>query len=87
MLEYLTLHSGIGVLITALAAYSLPGAMFVRRRVRRDAAVAETGVAADEPAERELAGVGASTAVADRPADGAPAATEPRRRKGLFSRR
>jgi hypothetical protein len=46
MLEYLTLHSGIGVLITALAAYSLPGVVTSaagRRRVAADAAVAGTG--------------------------------------------
>src|SRR5579884_1135437 len=30
MLEFLTLHSGIGVLITALAAYSLPGLLMYR---------------------------------------------------------
>jgi hypothetical protein len=48
MLEFLTLHSGLGVLITALAAYALPGAAayaYGRRRVARDAAAAETGAA------------------------------------------
>jgi len=49
MLERLTLHSGLGVLITALAAYALPGAtayVFGRRRARRDAEIATTGAAA-----------------------------------------
>src|SRR5579863_73776 len=49
MLEFLTLHSGIGVLITALAAYSLPGVTAVRvgRRhpVADDAALAGGGAA------------------------------------------
>jgi hypothetical protein len=75
-LEYLTLHSGIGVLITALAAYSLPGVTTTvvreRRGVERDAAVAGTGAAAgaaaeahhrDRVAEREAEPVGARTAV------------------------
>ena len=75
MLEYLTLHSGIGVLITALAAYSLPGAAAYtlgRRRVAQDAAVAGTGAAAgaaetrhrDRVAARETAPVGAGAAAA-----------------------
>jgi hypothetical protein len=76
MLEYLTLHSGLGVLITALAAYSLPGVTTTvvreRHRVERDAAVAGTGAAAgaaaeahhrDRVAEREAGPVGARTAV------------------------
>lgn len=51
MLEFLTLHSGIGVLITALAAYSLPGVITTyaggrRHRVGEDAALAGTGAAA-----------------------------------------
>lgn len=76
MLEYLTLHSGIGVLITALAAYSLPGAptsVAGRRRVAADEAVAGTGrepVAARE-AEPVAAGTAGAEPVADR------AATEP----------
>jgi hypothetical protein len=46
MLEFLTLHSGIGVLITALAAFALPGVAGYRRRaVERDAAVAGAGAA------------------------------------------
>ncbi len=48
MLEFLTLHSGIGVLITAFAAYALPGVAALgsgRRRVERDAAIAGTGAA------------------------------------------
>lgn len=54
MLEFLTLHSGIGVLIAAFAAFALPGAVgyaYGRRRVERDAALAGTG-----------AGVGAAEA-------------------------
>ncbi|HLY50992.1 MAG TPA: hypothetical protein VKR21_17510 [Solirubrobacteraceae bacterium] len=49
MLEYLTLHTGLGVLIAAFAAYALPGAAayaYGRRRVERDAAIAGTGAAA-----------------------------------------
>ena len=73
MLEYLTLHSGIGVLITALAAYSLPGVTTTvarRGRLERDAAVASTGAAVgagaearhrDRVAEREAEPVGART--------------------------
>jgi hypothetical protein len=77
MLEYLTLHSGIGVLITALAAYSLPAATAYtrgRHRVAEDAALAGTGAAVgaaetrhrDRVAAREEAG-------AEEPAAGAPA--------------
>lgn len=73
MLEFLTLHSGIGVLITALAAYSLPGAaayVFGRRRAARDAEIATAGAAAgaaeahhrDRVAERRGVGAGAGTA-------------------------
>lgn len=75
-LEYLTLHSGLGALITALAAYSLPGAAAYavgRRRVARDAAMAETGAAVgaaetrhrDRAAERDAAAAGAGTGAAD----------------------
>jgi hypothetical protein len=45
-LEHLTLHSGIGVLIVALAAYALPGALgYLRRghRFERDAALVGAG--------------------------------------------
>jgi hypothetical protein len=42
-LEFLTFHSGIGALITALAAYSLPGVK--RHVVEREVAAAETGAA------------------------------------------
>jgi hypothetical protein len=46
MLESLTFHTGLGVLITAFAAYALPGAMaFGRRRLERDAAVGGAGAA------------------------------------------
>lgn len=83
MLEFLTLHSGIGVLITALAAYSLPGvaAYAVGRRrhpVADDAALAGGGAAVgaaktrhrDRVAAREEAGTGAPAAApAAAPAD------------------
>jgi hypothetical protein len=42
-LEFLTFHSGLGALITALAAYSLPGVK--RHVVEREVAAAETGAA------------------------------------------
>lgn len=80
MLERLTLHSGLGVLITAFAAYALPGAtayVFGRSRAKRDAEIATTGAAAgatagaaeahhrDRVAAREGAvGAGAGTAAA-----------------------
>jgi hypothetical protein len=54
MLEYLTFHSGLGVLITALAAYALPGIVATRHRVRRGEAAAGGGtVAAAETRPRE----------------------------------
>src|SRR5436305_2102512 len=47
MLEYLTFHSGLGVLITAFAAFALPGVSgYGRRRVARDAELAGAGAAA-----------------------------------------
>jgi hypothetical protein len=58
MLEYLTFHSGLGVLITALAAYALPGFVATRRRVRRGEAEAAGGVVAAEETRRHD-GVGA----------------------------
>ena len=70
MLEFLTLHSGIGVLIAALGAYALPGILLWRRQVlERDAARTGTGAAA-VPGRRGLFGrrravaesVGAGTA-------------------------
>ena len=55
VLEYLTLHSGLGVLITALAAYSLPGVTTYvagrRGRAARDAELAGAGAAAGAAAE------------------------------------
>jgi hypothetical protein len=48
VLEYLTFHSGLGVLITALAAYALPGIVATRRRVRRGEAEAAGGAVAAE---------------------------------------
>jgi|GEM_PF-1613306 len=85
MLEFLTLHSGLGVLITALAAYALPGAaayVFGRHRVARDAAIAGTGAAvgAAEARHRDRVAAREATAAPAAPAAGepaAPAATEP----------
>ena len=71
MLEYLTLHSGIGVLITALAAYSLPGLGFTRkRRVAEDAAIAGTGAAvgAAETRHRDRVAARDRAPVAEQPA-------------------
>jgi hypothetical protein len=77
MLEYLTLHSGIGVLITALAAYSLPGASVYpvgrRRRAERDVALAGTGAAVGAGETRHRDRVAAEEGA---PA-GKPAAREP----------
>lgn len=78
VLEVVTLHTGLGVLIVAFAAYALPGATayaFGRRRAERDAAIAGTGAAAgaaeahhrDRVAAREGAvgaGVGAGAGTA-----------------------
>ncbi len=50
MLEFLTLHSGIGVLITALAAYSLPGILAYRHARTGVAPAAGTVAAADAAA-------------------------------------
>jgi hypothetical protein len=87
VLELLTLHTGIGVLITAFAAYALPGVAgyaYGRRRVERDAAFAGTGAAAgaaeahhrDRVAAREgAAGAGAGGAAAGARA-GTPAGRE-----------
>jgi hypothetical protein len=53
MLEYLTFHSGLGVLIVAFAAYALPGLVALRRPAAEDGAV---GAAA--PVERRRLGFG-----------------------------
>jgi hypothetical protein len=45
MLELLTYHTGLGVLIATFAAYALPGLAFRRAAVARDAAAAGTGAA------------------------------------------
>jgi hypothetical protein len=78
VLEYLTYHSGIGVLITALAAYALPGALAVRRRARRDEAAAGTAAGADaapatRPREGAVAGNGDRVSA---PREGEPVAGE-----------
>jgi hypothetical protein len=92
MLEYLTLHSGIGVLITAFAAFALPGlAAYRRHAVERDAAVAGTGAAvaprrrgmfgrrraAAEPAAAEPVGTAPAAAGTAAAPESAPAAREP----------
>lgn len=69
MLEYLTLHSGLGVLIVACAAYALPGVLAVRRRATAAEAGA-VGAAATAPAAAR-----ADTAPAAAPARTAPAGT------------
>jgi len=88
MLEFLTLHSGIGVLIAAFAAFALPGlAGYRRRAVERDAAVAGTGAAvaterrgmfgrrrAAEPVGAAPAAAGTAKAPAAAPAEREPVA-------------
>lgn len=52
VLESLTFHSGLGVLITAFAAYALPGALaYGRHRLARDAAIGGAGAAATAAAD------------------------------------
>jgi hypothetical protein len=84
-LEYLTYHSGLGVLITALAAYALPGALAIRRRVGRDQtapgalAGADTAPAAGAR-EGAVAGNGdraSAPAPAPAPRESEPVADEP----------
>jgi hypothetical protein len=75
MLEYLTFHSGLGVLIVACAAYALPGVVAFRRRATA-AEAAAAGAAARAPAGRAAtapAGAPAGTAPATAPAGTAPA--------------
>src|SRR5438067_384587 len=55
ILESITFHAGLGVLIAALAAYALPGALLVRRRGVTPATAAGAPAAADAPAERTVA--------------------------------
>ncbi|MGI8427842.1 MAG: hypothetical protein ACR2OB_00715 [Solirubrobacteraceae bacterium] len=64
LLEHLTFHSGLGVLVTALAAYALPGVLLVRER--------EYGAAAG-------VGIDGRSTVAGRPAGGPVAAGTARR--------
>jgi len=71
MLERLTFHSALGALITALAAYSLPG-FLVRREVVADAAAAGAGAAAGAAGRRRRLGRRRATA----PAAGRPVAGE-----------
>jgi hypothetical protein len=86
MLEYLTLHSGLGVLIVACAAYALPGVLIVRRRATAAEAGA-VGAAATAPA---AARAGTAPAAAAAPGAGAAATrtetAQPRGRAGLFGR-
>jgi len=84
MLELLTFHSGLGVLITAFAAYALPGLAVPRREVPATAAAdgaaapagaggaAGAGAAAERPA--------AAGAPVREPAAADPAVREPGRR-------
>jgi hypothetical protein len=65
MLERLTLHAGLGVAITALAAYSLPGVLLALRTRRAEQLAGEP--VAGEPTTN-VAG-GPSTAYGDRPAE------------------
>src|SRR5437763_3921663 len=54
-LEYLTFHTGLGVLITALAAYALPGVVGRRRAVAAEPAAgagAAAGAETAPPAQR-----------------------------------
>lgn len=73
LLEHLTLHTGLGVLIAALAAYALPGSLVARERGQRG-----YGARAHEPLDGR-------TTVAGRPTAGAPVA--PRSGRGPFRRR
>ena len=58
-LEYVSFHTGLGVLITAFAAFALPGALAARRRVAAAPAAAE-GEAAPARREPVAAGNGAT---------------------------
>jgi hypothetical protein len=84
VLEYLTFHSGLGVLITALAAYALPGALAVRRRARRDEAAAATAPADAAPATRSREGAAANgdRVSAPREVEPVPGEDEPAPREG-----
>jgi hypothetical protein len=68
MLEYLTFHSGLGVLIVAFAAFALPGAVARRRRVVEAEAAAGTAEAAPAaaPRRREPVAAGDGNGVATR---------------------
>ena len=77
MLEYLTFHSGLGVLIAACAGFALPGVLALRRRATA-AEAAAAGTAAMAPASRARtapAAAPAPTVPADAPAGTAPAGT------------
>ena len=78
-LEYVTFHTGLGVLITSFAAFALPGALAGRRRravAAEEAAAEPDGAPAAAPARREpvAAGNGATGNGAAR--DGAAAPEE-----------
>jgi hypothetical protein len=68
VLEHLTLHTGLGVLIAGCAAFALPGVLRARRRV----SAVEAGVAAPAPPASEPAG-----AVDGEPAAAGEEAAEP----------
>jgi hypothetical protein len=97
MLELLTYHTGLGVLIATFAAYALPGYALLRRTATATAGGAATGAAATEATATQPTLAGRREA---RPATGATAPTaatataapreEPGARRrwfGLFGRR
>jgi hypothetical protein len=74
MLELVTFHSGLGVLITAFAAYALPGLAVLRREAPATAAAA--GTAAPAGAGGTSARSGAAGAPVREPAAADPAVRE-----------
>jgi hypothetical protein len=102
MLEMLTYHTGLGVLIASFASYALPGVLAYRRAVAPAAEGAVAGAAAEDVAARRRTAparpaTGATAATAAAPGAGGPATTrasaaeeQPRARRrwfGLFGRR
>jgi hypothetical protein len=76
MLELLTYHTGLGVLIATVAAYALPGLAF--RRAVAPATAASATPAASAPARQP-----AASPATDAPTVVAPPASAPVRRRGL----
>jgi hypothetical protein len=77
MLELLTYHTGLGVLIATVAAYALPGLAF-RRAVAPATAAPATPAAAPAPARQP-----AAAPATEAPTVVAPPASAPVRRRGL----